>query len=173
MSYFELYNEPFHLIINKAELKRKYYALSMQFHPDKMVQASAAEQAEAVKKSEDVNKGYTILQDFGKRLQLCLQHMNLVDELNPPALSKMFLLEMMDLNEEIEEAKANRENIEALSNKIESLENDLKDQILFTATMEDLNNCSDAQKKDLVQYYYEQKYLRRLKDLLHNREVEM
>lgn len=51
----------------KDEIKKKYRDLAKKYHPDRMINASEKEKAEAEKKFREINDAYTILSDDGKR----------------------------------------------------------------------------------------------------------
>ena len=51
----------------KDEIKKKYRELAKKYHPDRMINASEKEKAEAEKKFREINDAYTILSDDEKR----------------------------------------------------------------------------------------------------------
>ena len=55
MNYFELFNLPVTLKVDKSQLAKKYFELQKQFHPDFFIQASEDEQADALEKSSMLN----------------------------------------------------------------------------------------------------------------------
>lgn len=48
----------------KDEIKKKYRELAKKYHPDRMINASEKEKAEAEKKFREINDAYTILSDM-------------------------------------------------------------------------------------------------------------
>jgi molecular chaperone HscB len=114
MTYFELYNEPINLMIDASALKKTYYKLSMQYHPDKVLGNDAIAQDEALQLSASVNEGYKTLSDFQLRMAYILQSQQIITENETYQLPNDFLMEMMDLNEKIMDAKMEN-NIEVLA----------------------------------------------------------
>jgi molecular chaperone HscB len=95
MNYFELFDLPISLSIDKADLRRRYYARSRAVHPD--LQVEQEEQAAAI-----TNEAYRVLSDDDARLRhlLSLHHVHTMEnEQLPPD----FLMEMMEINEAIME----------------------------------------------------------------------
>ncbi len=58
MTYFEFYKIPLSFKVDKAALKRQFYALSKQYHPDFYTLASEEKQAEILELSTLNNKAY-------------------------------------------------------------------------------------------------------------------
>jgi molecular chaperone HscB len=174
MTYFELYQEPFSLLINASNIKRKYYELSREHHPDKFSLYDAIAQETALKMSTQINEGLKILSNFDLRLHYVLQITQYITDNDDYKLSSNFLTDMMDFNEEIEEAKfsGNEVEIEHVHQKLNKLFTDLHNRITWD-NFNNLEQVSDSEFGLLKQYYYESKYLRRLQSLLQNKEVEM
>jgi molecular chaperone HscB len=175
MTYFELYQEPFSLQINTSQIKQKYYALSKENHPDKFSLSDEQAQENALKMSAQINEGLRVLSNFDLRLRYVLQITQHISENEEYHLSPNFLMEMMDCNEEIEDAKASGD-----ANAIEKMQQKLNE--MFTALNNYINWDNPNNSFDLVseiefgllkQYYYESKYLRRLQNLLSDKSVEM
>ena len=51
MNYFELYGLPLSFRVDQAALKKRFYALSRQYHPDFFTRSAAAEQADVLEKA--------------------------------------------------------------------------------------------------------------------------
>ena len=60
MNYFELFDLPVSLNVDKSKLAKKYFELQKKYHPDYFTQATEAEQEEALEKSSAVNKALKI-----------------------------------------------------------------------------------------------------------------
>ena len=61
MNYFELFELPVSIQIDKAKLAEKYFELQKKYHPDFFVNATEHEQAEALEISSLLNKALKIL----------------------------------------------------------------------------------------------------------------
>ena len=55
MNYFELFNLPISLQINKADLTKCFFELQKKYHPDQFVNATSSEQEEALHISSMAN----------------------------------------------------------------------------------------------------------------------
>jgi molecular chaperone HscB len=100
-NYFELFSLPVTFIIDKASLKKRFYQMSREFHPDYHTLASEDQQTVVTEKYAMINKAFNVLSDDFSRRQYILETTGLLtgsDDKLPPS----FLMEMMDLNEEIE-----------------------------------------------------------------------
>src|SRR5579883_1551452 len=78
MNYFEFYNIPESFDPDQAELKRTFYSLSKQYHPDFHANEDEAKQQEILELSTLNNKAYQTLSDPDKRLEYILKLHDLV-----------------------------------------------------------------------------------------------
>jgi molecular chaperone HscB len=168
MNYFEIYNITPSLKIDKAALKKTFYSLNMQYHPDRWVMASSIEQQIAADKIETINKAYTILTDENKLLQYTFLQLGIIQAEEEYKLSNMFLMEMLELNEAIMEAKMedDKNEIEKTKLKIISAAAEVKEPIAKILDTDNLLNLKDDDKLALKKYYYENKYIQRLLEQL-------
>ncbi|MCC6847182.1 MAG: Fe-S protein assembly co-chaperone HscB [Deltaproteobacteria bacterium] len=65
--YFSVFGLPRRLAIDLAELERRYYALSREFHPDLFHDRPPAEQAESLRMTALVNRAYKTLKEPVRR----------------------------------------------------------------------------------------------------------
>jgi molecular chaperone HscB len=175
MTYFELYQEAFSLQINTAQLKRKYYELSRQYHPDHVSLADADAQEAAMKMSTQINEAWKTLSDVDLRLKYILTLKNIIAEAEEFKLSNNFLMQMMDVNESIADAKlqGNATMLNSIHVQIEELKVQLKQSIQWALAVADLHHLSESEANSLKQYYYQSKYLRRLQQQLQDKAPEM
>ena len=104
MSYFAFYDLPEAFLLDEAALKRKYYQLSRELHPDFHAQDTPAEQAEALRLSTLNTDAYRTLADPDQRMAYLLGLHNLLEEGSAQnQLPPDFLMEVMDLNEQLME----------------------------------------------------------------------
>src|ERR1700743_33530 len=99
MNYFEFYGFPESFTLDDAIVKKKFYELSKQYHPDFYANEDEARQQEILELSTVNNKAYQTLSDDNKRLDYILRLHELVAEGAKPQLPADFLMEMMDINE--------------------------------------------------------------------------
>lgn len=103
-SYFDFYGLSEAFLLDEAALKAKYYQLSRELHPDFHAQDTPAAQAEALRLSTLNTDAYRTLQDPDRRMAYILgQHGLLEEGTTQNQLPADFLLEVMDLNEQLME----------------------------------------------------------------------
>jgi len=105
-NYFAFYGLPESFQLDEAALQAKYYQLSRELHPDFHAQDTPAAQAEALRLSTLNTDAYRTLRDADQRLAYVLRQHGLLDETRQEQLPPDFLMEVMDLNEQLMEAEA-------------------------------------------------------------------
>ena len=164
MTYFELFNIPVSLQVDVATIKSKFYELSRKYHPDFFSQSSEAAQEEALEKSALLNKAFKVFNNKEETLKYVLQLKGLLEDEEKYKLPPAFLMDMMELNETLMDAKmeADDEKIASCKLQVSSLENELYENIKST-----IENFKDgvSTEKELLQvkdYYFKKKYLARI-----------
>jgi molecular chaperone HscB len=108
--YFTVFELPRKLTVDGEALQRRFYELSRQHHPDFHQGADAARQAEALTQSALVNRAYRALRDPLARVEylIALEEGREVREgaTDKPKAPRELLQEMLEVQETIEEAKA-------------------------------------------------------------------
>lgn len=157
MNYFELFDLPVSIQINKATLAQKYIELQKKYHPDFFAKANEQEQEEALEMSSQLNKALKVLKDQDQTIKYVLQLKQLLEEEEKYQLPPDFLMEMMELNEELGEGSAKQ---------VEALEAGLYSEV--QAIVEHYNDATvtTADLLKLKEYYYKKKYLQRILDRL-------
>jgi len=164
-NYFDFFNLPLSPTIDKAELKRRFYANSKRFHPDFHTLAGDEAREEALEQSTTNNQGYKILTDDDRRLKHLLDLKGVLGEEGTNKMPQAFLMEMMDINEALMELQfdddpAARAKVDKLIADLEAefdrdVANVLNHYNDATVSTEDLGKLKD--------YYLKKRYLRRLK----------
>ncbi|MEZ5015411.1 MAG: Fe-S protein assembly co-chaperone HscB [Flavipsychrobacter sp.] len=167
VNYFELYGIEESFNIDEALVKKKFYELSRQYHPDRFSLADDDTKAEALKMSALNNDAYKTLTDEDKRTAYILRTNNQLEEEEKYQLPSDFLMEMMELNETVSEWEMDADDktleeqaTNAYNTAIKEINNTLLplfDQ--YTAYKGDLSLL--AQVKDL---YFRKKYLLRIQE---------
>ena len=104
MNYFAFYDLPEGFLLDEAALKARYYQLSRELHPDFHAQDTPAAQAEALRLSTLNTDAYRTLANPDARMAYLLsQHGMLEEGSTQNQLPPDFLLEVMDLNEQLME----------------------------------------------------------------------
>ncbi|MBA2250336.1 MAG: Fe-S protein assembly co-chaperone HscB [Chitinophagaceae bacterium] len=164
MNYFELFDIPETLHVDKNELSQKYFALQKKYHPDFFSNASEDEQAEVLEKSSLINKGYKIFLDGDETIKYVLEIKGLMEQEEKYDLPPDFLIEMMELNESL--ADIDDSSLEEAETNISQLEKHLYDKV--QNIIEDYNetNTTNEQLLQVKDYYYKKKYLKRILERL-------
>ncbi len=156
MKYFELFGLTPGYEIDTNSLKKKYYALSRDMHPDKYAREEAEVLAQAEEAYSEINKAYEVLSDDTKRLQYLLESNELITADSNYQLPPDFLMEMLELNE------LKLDDKEAAENQIKELSKDLNVQLIDLMQEVDFSSLTESQAEQLLEIYYKQKYVLRL-----------
>jgi molecular chaperone HscB len=164
MNYFELYELPVTLKPDISLIKKKFYELSRQYHPDFFTNASQTEQASVLEKSSMVNRAFKIFQNEDETIKYVLQLKNLIEEEEKYNLEPDFLMEVMEINEQLMDAESG-DTEEALSNseaQTKILLNDIYDEVNHIVENYKESITTDAEMLRVKDYYYKKKYLQRI-----------
>lgn len=164
-NYFHYFNLPLSPAIDKAELKKKFYANSKRFHPDFHTLAGDEAREEALEQSTLNNQGYKLLNDDDRRLKHLLDLKGVLGEEGTNKMPQAFLMEMMDINEalmelQFEEDPAARTKVESM---IADLESGFDEEVAEVLNHYDDTTVSTEDLEKLKDYYLKKRYLRRLK----------
>lgn len=142
MNYFEFFNIPIAFRVDKSDLRVKFLSNSKRLHPD--VNISLTEE-ESMNDTALNNKAYSVLKDDSSRI------LYLLEEIFPPStkpqLSPLFLADMMEVNEELMDAKMEDdvELIQNVSDKLIELNSNIETEL------EVLKNDYDSGSKDAIE----------------------
>lgn len=160
MNYFEFYDLKPSWNINLEELRQKYYAKSKSLHPDYFTLSTQEEQAEMLEMTALNNKAFKTLMDRMLRIRYILQMHNVLPEEGQAKLPQDFLMQMMDLNENLMEMQFDPQ-------LKETVQKEMKDQIeVLEAGVQNIININDMSENSLnimVEFYLKHKYFNRLK----------
>lgn len=164
MNYFELFEIPVRLKVDKAGLPQKFFELSKKYHPDYFVNESPEKQAEALEKSALLNKGFKTFQNPDETIKYVLQLKGLLEEEEKFELPPDFLMEVLEINEQLMDMEQSR--IPYVESRIGELQAEI-----YAPVKEIIENYSEGitTEKELLQvkeYYYKKKYLRRIQQQL-------
>jgi len=164
MNYFELYDIPVAFTVDATAVKKKYYALSRQFHPDFYSNATEQEREEALEKSSLVNKAFKVFGNEDELLKYVLQLKNVLQEEEKYNLPNDFLMEMLELNEALTDARMedDEEKISNFKFQISNYQSEIYEPV--KAIIEGYKEGITTEK-ELLQvkaYYFKKKYLSRI-----------
>jgi len=161
MNYFELFDLPMGPSVDKSLLAKKYFELQKASHPDFHTQSNEAEKDEALEKSAAINKAFNIFQDKEKTIEYFLQEKGLAETDEKYSLPPDFLMEMMEINEELAET-----GHEHVTRRVKAFEEELYKDI--GPIIDNYGKAATGEKEllKLKEYYYKKKYLNRILDRL-------
>lgn len=120
-NYFELFQLPQQFTIDTAVLDTNYRKLLAEVHPDKFVNASAAEKMHSMRTATLANEAYQTLKQPTARARYLLQLAGIAtDEENNTAMPADFLMAQMEWREAMDDARFAR-NVAALDNLLQDM----------------------------------------------------
>jgi molecular chaperone HscB len=153
MNYFELFEIPVSLSVDKSTLAKKYFELQKKYHPDFYTNDDESAQEKALEKSSDINKALKVFKNPDATLKYVLELKGMMVEEEKYPLPPDFLMEVMELNENLSE-----DSIAA----IEAFEKNIYAEV--SGIIENYNNAA-VTNEDLLklkEYHYKKKYLQRI-----------
>jgi len=166
MNYFELFDIPISLIVDTASIKKRFYTLSRKFHPDFHSKSSIEEQEEALQQSALLNKAFKVFSNPDETIKYTLQLKGLLEEEEKYQLPPNFLMEVMDINEDLMDAKtdSNLSKIEMIHDQIALLQIELYEPIKNIVEHYQEGVTTQEELLQVKKYYFQKKYLQRMKE---------
>ena len=168
MTFFEFFDLPANFIIDEKLLKQRFLQKSKQYHPDFYTLSDTAEQERILQLSTLNNHAYQTLSDANSRIKYVLELNGLLEDGERYALPPDFLMEMMDINENLMTLNANfdAQRHQQIEQQINTLEQQLQKQI--TQLTQAYDNHPKEPKKtenilEIKKCYYKMRYLLRTK----------
>lgn len=166
MDYFKLFGLSPQIELDTKALKRKYYQLSKEAHPDHFTQDDAETQEKQLDLSSHVNEAYKVLKNEESRIQYILTEKGLLGD-NDQKVPQSFLMEMMEINEALMELEMGGDDAEYESamRRVKEFEADLLsklEEIKKGWKEEPITDSLEA----LKDYYLKNRYLLRMKENL-------
>jgi len=166
MDYFKLFGLSPQLELDTKALKRKYYQLSKEAHPDHFTQDDAATQQKQLDVSSQVNEAYKTLKNEESRIQYILTEKGLLGD-NDQKVPQTFLMEMMEINEALMDLEmgSDEAEYESAMRRVKDFESALLTQLeeIKKGWTEEPDTDSLEALKD---YYLKNRYLLRMKENL-------
>lgn len=166
-NYFELFGIPETLQPNIAQVKKQFYTLCKQYHPDRLAMAEEGEREEGLKKAAIINEAYKVVCNQDRLMAYVLQLHAMLQENEQYKLPPDFLMEMMELNELMSDYEDDPQN-EKLAKQL-----DIELNKYLEAWNEEvfvlINSFENAENKNQIlekikDYYFRKKYLLRIKE---------
>ena len=164
MNYFELYNIPVSLLPDQQQLKQKFFELSRKYHPDFYTRENDQDQAEALELSSQVNRAYKVFSNRDETIKYVLQLKGLLEEEEKYNLPPGFLMEMMDLNEQMMDAKMeeDEQTTKRVRSAIAAVEEEIYRPVKSIVEGYKEGTTTTAELLQVKEYYYKKKYLKRI-----------
>lgn len=167
-NHFEFYEIEERFFIDEQKLKQHFLKLSKEHHPDFFIN-DEEKYDKALELTSQNNAAYKAIKTFSGRVQYILKQNGLLEE-QGSKLPPDFLMEMMDVNEEIMDLKMefDSEKLKSLTTRVTAMAEAWNGKVLQLAKEADAitnENRVDILKK-VKEFYLKQKYVLRLKESL-------
>lgn len=164
VTYFDIMGIPKSYDVTVTQIQKKYKELQKLLHPDKFSTKSEKEKEISEYFSSLVNKAYTTLSHPLKRGLYMLKLNNIIISEETDSINAEFLMEIMEKNEEIDEADNDREKIKQLMQENERLLSNLTKDVADAFRKEDIKKAETL----LIRMKYYDTIHNRLKKLKHD-----
>jgi molecular chaperone HscB len=161
MNHFELYQIPVSFKPDISIVKKKFYQLSREYHPDFFVNGTSEEKEQVLAISAQVNKAYQVFNDENALIKYILMEKGLLQDEEKYQLSPDFLMEVMEINELLMDL-ADQESKNDILNQIKSLQNTIYEPVKSIITNYQEGISSEKELLQVKEYYYQKKYLDRI-----------
>src|SRR6187549_2804789 len=125
MNYFEIFGIPVQLKVNKTELPKKFFELSRKFHPDFYINTTPSEQNRALEITANLNKAYKTFQNEDETIKYVLQLKDLIEEEEKYQLPPDFLMEVLEINENLMDVSDDPGTKLSLQSSINNLQSEI------------------------------------------------
>ncbi|NOU37533.1 MAG: hypothetical protein HOO89_02385 [Ferruginibacter sp.] len=159
MNYYKLFDLPEKIFFDKKIITQKYLELQKKYHPDFFTNENEAEKENTLQFSAATNIAYKIFANKEKSIEYFLLQKGVIIANEKYQLPASFLMEMMDINEELEE-----NNLK--TKKIDDFEKSILADVEHVINIENTASLTDIDLQNLKLYYYKKKYLSRILDRL-------
>lgn len=129
-NYFDFFDIPVAFGIDQGLLKRRYFELSREYHPDYHTLGDEEDRTDALDMASFTNEAYSVLREEGARWEYVLRLNNVWKE-DDMTVPQDFLMEVMELNEGLMELELDySESIAARVNaECAALERGMEDEL--------------------------------------------
>jgi molecular chaperone HscB len=158
MNYFELFEFDIAPIIDKDLLMKKYLFLQKKFHPDNFSLSNEFEQSESLEMSAKINKAIAVFKSELETVGYFLEIKGLITDNEKYQLPSAFLMEMMEVNEQIDEGDFDETELANFQKKM--------DEEIEFVMQKSPSELSEGELLLIKEFYYKKKYLKRILDRL-------
>jgi molecular chaperone HscB len=168
MNYFELFEIPVQFRVDITSLHKKFFELSRKYHPDYFINDKSDIQEEALQKSAELNRAFNAFKNPDETIKYVLQQKGLIEEEEKYQLPPDFLMEMMEINEQLMDqdqlAIGSRQSVMgSLQLAVDNLQKEIYEPVkeIVEHYQEGVN--SEKELLQVKEYYYKKKYLDRIR----------
>ena len=164
MNYFELYGIPVSFNIDQQHLKNIFYELIGQNDAD--LDATKQHEYSVSERSSEIKKAFQIFQDQDETIKYVLQLKSLLIEEEKYEPDPQFLMEVMDINEELVELEMDehREQLMNVEQKATHLMLKIYDDVAQVIENYKEDTYTEEELLQVKDYYHQKKYLKRILD---------
>ena len=171
-NYFELFGLPVTYIVDSQALSERYRELQRVVHPDRFTSASAQEQRFSLQQATQVNEAFETLKDPLKRAQYLLGLHGINMEIGQETTrDTAFLMEQLELREELEKARSKADPHAALDDLMQRISVMIKQQVAQIAVQ--FETGTDEQLEAARESVRKMQFLNKLHSEAENLEAEL
>ena len=151
------------LKVDTASLSGKFFELSRKYHPDYFISEEEEVQADSLERSAQLNKAYKTFQNPDETIKYTLQLKSLLEEEEKYELPPSFLMEVLEINEQLMDAEDDATVATGIKSKIESLQSEIYEPVKEIVEHYKEGITPEKELLQVKEYYYKKKYLDRIR----------
>lgn len=165
MNYFELFELPVKLKVDRNEARKKYFELTRKYHPDYFVNQGSDEQQDMLETSAQLNKALKTFSDEDETIRYVLSMKGLLEEEEKYSLPPEFLMEVMEVNEGLADAQLEGDTakVQELLRELSRIENEIYEPVENIVEHYQEGVTSKEELLQVKDYYFRKKYILRLR----------
>jgi len=160
-NYFSVFGFKEDYDINLRLLQKSFTKLQIHLHPDKFTMKSSVEQQLSEQASSHLNKAYSTLLDPLQRALYMLELHGVIFDESTTSANPSLLMDMMDLNEEVEDAEGT-ETRRSIYDRVKDQLSQLRVTIAAGFRQGDIDDV----KENVIMYKYYDNVQQKLKEML-------
>jgi len=164
MDAFDVLGLPPLFELDATALEQRYRDLQRQLHPDKFVHASSSERRESLSRAVSVNEAYRALKDELKRAELVFTRLSGKHPDKQSTADSELLMEVMELREELAEARQKRALPRALALDALVSERETNEKLKLTQAFASMSGGDHAPLETAARALTRLRYYRRFHD---------
>lgn len=155
-------------MLDEAQVKKTFYQNSKKYHPDFYTLESEEKQMEVLEMSTFNNEAYKTLSDFDKRMKYILEIKGAMAEEGKNQIPQDFLMEMMDINENLMELEFDfdADKFNQVKEELKTLESNLLKTVQPHLENYNDKNSNEEELVEVKNYFLKKRYLLRIQENL-------